>query len=65
MLISRRKAHLWSSIVLAIVLPLLFIVGVLFRPVYGPVSEPAEALFQQAELPATQENLIAAFLQQE
>ncbi len=48
MVISRRQIHLYSFVVLAIVLPLCFIAGLVWRPTFAPVDSSADALFQRA-----------------
>ncbi|MEM9163923.1 MAG: hypothetical protein AAGC54_12750 [Cyanobacteria bacterium P01_F01_bin.4] len=72
MILSRRKAHLVYFVVLAILLPILFVAGIVFRPVYGPSGVDAEALFSQSghgvfarqhELNTIEQNQISAFLQ--
>lgn len=72
MILSRRKAHLFSSITLAVLLPLLFVLGLLLRPNYSPINTDVEALFSsadspqitanQTELTVQGSNPIAAFL---
>lgn len=48
MVISRRQVHLYSFVILAIVLPLCFIAGLVWRPTFDPVDASADALFQRA-----------------
>lgn len=48
MVISRRQVHLYSFVILAIVLPLCFIAGLVWRPTFAPVDASADALFQRA-----------------
>lgn len=48
MVISRRQVHLYSFVVLAVVLPLCFIAGLVWRPTFAPVDASADALFQRA-----------------
>ncbi|QUY43478.1 hypothetical protein [Acaryochloris marina] len=48
MVISRRQVHLYSFVVLAVVLPLCFIAGLVWRPNFAPVDASADALFQRA-----------------
>lgn len=48
MVISRRQIHLYSFVILAIVLPLCFIAGLVWRPTFAPVDASADALFQRA-----------------
>lgn len=72
MIISRRKLHLFSSIALAILLPIIFIAGIVFRPTYATVTPDTEELLSQATanglIPGQQKsaevNPISAFLQQ-
>ncbi len=45
MILSQRKAHFLSSIALACLVPLLFFIGVIFRPSYGIVNESVQPLF--------------------
>lgn len=47
MILSRRQTHLVASSTLAIALPLILLLGFLFRPQYLPVDASAEILFQQ------------------
>ncbi|MEM8612194.1 MAG: hypothetical protein AAGF93_09270 [Cyanobacteria bacterium P01_H01_bin.105] len=74
MIISRRKIHFFSSIALAIVMPIIFIAGLLFRPTYATVTPDTDQLLSQSvdqkivaqpwkQAPSDQ-NPIAAFLQQ-
>lgn len=49
MILSRRKAHLVYFVVLAILLPILFIAGVVLRPVYGPSGADIDSLFSQVK----------------
>ncbi|MGR3276968.1 hypothetical protein ACSYAD_17845 [Acaryochloris marina NIES-2412] len=48
MVISRRQVHLYSFVILAIMLPLCFIAGLVWRPTFAPVDASADALFQRA-----------------
>lgn len=48
MVISRRQVHLYSFVILAIVLPLCFVAGLVWRPTFAPVDASADALFQRA-----------------
>lgn len=48
MVISRRQVHLYSFVILAIVLPLCFLAGLVWRPSFAPVDASADALFQRA-----------------
>lgn len=72
MIISRRKLHLFSSIALAILLPIIFIAGIAFRPTYATVTPDTEELLNQAiandlipeQQKSTEVNPISAFLQQ-
>jgi hypothetical protein len=45
MILARRKVHFFSFIVLACIVPLLFFIGIFFRPDYGIVSDSAKPLF--------------------
>lgn len=47
MILSRRQTHLLSSLTLAVLLPLIFCLGVIFRPIYPAVDASANILFQQ------------------
>lgn len=49
MIISRRKIHLFSSIALAIIMPIIFIVGLLFRPTYATVTPETEQLLSHTK----------------
>lgn len=72
MIISRRKIHLYASIALAVILPIIFIAGIVFRPTYATVTDDTGKLLSQdlgksviAQPQQTnnhQENPIAAFL---
>ncbi|MBE9070876.1 hypothetical protein IQ260_30015 [Leptolyngbya cf. ectocarpi LEGE 11479] len=74
MIISRRKLHLFSSIALAVLLPIIFIAGLLFRPTYATVTPDTEKLLSQdaasgltvqpQQQNSSELNPIAAFLQQ-
>lgn len=74
MIISRRKAHLFTSIALAVILPIIFLAGIFFRPTYATVTPDTEQLFShpgennllaQPHQPISADaNPIAAFLQQ-
>lgn len=74
MIISRRKVHLFTSIALAIVLPIIFIAGLVFRPTYATVTPATDQLVSQSHNPATtaqshpqnssHQNPITTFLQQ-
>ncbi|NEQ50945.1 MAG: hypothetical protein F6K11_12560 [Leptolyngbya sp. SIO3F4] len=74
MIISRRKAHLFVSIALAVVLPIIFLAGIFFRPTYATVTPDTEQLFShsgennmlaQPQKPTSaDDNPIATFLQQ-
>ena len=74
MIISRRKVHLLASIALAVVLPIIFIAGLVFRPTYATVTLATDQLVSQshnaaatAEAPpqhSSHQNPITAFLQQ-
>ncbi len=44
MIISRRKIHLFSSIALAIMMPIIFIAGILFRPAYTTITADTDQL---------------------
>ena len=44
-ILARRRAHFYSSIVLACLLPILFFIGVCFQPQVSTVGEPTAALF--------------------
>lgn len=48
MVISRRQIHLYSFVMLAIVLPLCFLAGLIWRPTFNPVDASADVLFQRA-----------------
>ncbi|MGD1854588.1 MAG: hypothetical protein ACFB2W_10080 [Leptolyngbyaceae cyanobacterium] len=73
MIISRRKVHLFSSIALAIIMPIIFIAGILWRPTYATVTPDTDQLLSHSAShtiiaqPSTQDipeqNPIAAFLQ--
>lgn len=67
MIISRRKIHLYASIALAVILPIIFIAGICFRPTYATVTEDTETLLSrsvidQPQANNNQENPITAFL---
>ena len=74
MIISRRKVHLFTSIALAIVLPIIFIAGLVFRPTYATVTPATDQLLSQSHDPtltaqphlqnSSHQNPITAFLQQ-
>ncbi|EKV03048.1 hypothetical protein Lepto7375DRAFT_5323 [Leptolyngbya sp. PCC 7375] len=74
MIISRRKIHLFSSIALAIMMPIIFIAGLLFRPTYATVTPDTEQLLSQTKeqkivvqplkKTGSDQNPIAAFLEQ-
>ncbi|MEM1239521.1 MAG: hypothetical protein AAGI45_06765 [Cyanobacteria bacterium P01_H01_bin.26] len=70
MIISRRKIHLVSSIALAVVLPIVFIAGLLLRPTYDTVTPATEQLLSRSTerrttaQPQVSANPISAFLQQ-
>lgn len=74
MIISRRKLHLFSSIVLAVLLPIIFVAGLLFRPTYTTITPDTEKLLskstenglmaQPQQQNSSELNPIAAFLQQ-
>ncbi|MBX2862430.1 MAG: hypothetical protein KTR27_02670 [Leptolyngbyaceae cyanobacterium MAG.088] len=74
MIISRRKLHLFSSIALAIIMPIIFIAGLLFRPTYATVTPDTDQLLSQSlqtnvVLPpstsnAPHQNSMTAFLRQ-
>lgn len=51
MIIERRQVHFYSFMVLAILLPLIFIAGLLFRPTYTAVDQAANPLFATAGFP--------------
>lgn len=71
MIRSRRKLHLFSSVALAVLLPIIFIAGLLFRPAYSTVTSDTEKLLSQSvenvsivqSQPQSDENPVAAFLQ--
>ncbi|MDJ0703047.1 MAG: hypothetical protein QNJ46_07200 [Leptolyngbyaceae cyanobacterium MO_188.B28] len=44
-ILARRRAHFYSSIVLACLLPIVFFIGVCFQPQVSTVGEPTAALF--------------------
>ena len=44
-ILARRKAHFYSSIVLACLLPIVFLVGVFLQPQVAEVGDSTEALF--------------------
>lgn len=72
MILSRRKIHLFSSIGLAIILPIIFIVGILCRPTYKTVTSDTDQLLSDLTnhkiiahpSNATTKDPITAFLQQ-
>ena len=72
MIISRRKLHLVSSIALAIILPIIFVAGLIFRPSYDTISPATEQLLSYSDhrsghrITQSQDstNSIATFLQQ-
>ncbi|MEL6334205.1 MAG: hypothetical protein AAFQ76_16625 [Cyanobacteria bacterium J06626_26] len=74
MIISRRKVHLLASIALAIILPIIFIAGLVFRPTYATVTPATDQLVSQSHnsmataQPHSQhssyDNPITVFLQQ-
>ncbi len=45
MILSKRKSHFYSFIVLACLLPLIFITGIFFRPEYKPANDSTTSLF--------------------
>jgi len=73
-IISRRKVHLLASIALAVVLPIIFIAGLVFRPTYATVTPATDQLVSQSHNEAataefhlqhsSHQNPITAFLQQ-
>jgi hypothetical protein len=73
-IISRRKIHLFSSIALAIIMPIIFIAGILLRPTYATVTPETDQLLSRSTAPTTMaaplksntsdQNSIAAFLNQ-
>jgi|GEM_PF-1801930 len=48
MILSRRRAHLYSSIALIGLLPLGFLIALFLRPQYRATQDPDAALFEQA-----------------
>lgn len=48
MILSRRRVHFYSSIVLCCALPLVFLAGIIWRPRYETTSS-ADALFVEAD----------------
>jgi hypothetical protein len=54
MIFSRRKAHFFSFIALACLLPLVFLVGVFFRPTFIPADPSTAPLFALAGFPDAQ-----------
>lgn len=74
MIISRRKVHLFSSIALAVLLPIIFVASLVFRPTYATVTPDTDQLLSQASDPAmvaqsqsqdaSTQNPIAVFLGQ-
>ena len=48
MILSRRKAHLVSFLTLAVLLPITFLAGIIFRPQFTAVDESADSLFEKA-----------------
>ena len=49
MIISRRKIHLFSSIVLAIMMPIIFIAGILLRPTDATVIPDTDQLLSHTK----------------
>lgn len=56
MIIDRRKTHFFSFIALAIILPIIFFIGVIFIPEYPLVDNSATELFQFSQTLTTQNN---------
>ena len=72
MIISRRKVHLFTSIALAVILPIIFVASLVFRPTYATVTPDTDQLLSQVKEPgavaelqdASAQNPIAAFLKE-
>ncbi len=48
MILSRRQAHFYSFVILAVLIPICFVAGIWLRPSYNAVGESATELFYQA-----------------
>ena len=65
MILSRRRVHLYSSTALALLLPIVFIAGVGFRPRYPANSEAAGPAFAGFATASEAEAAIANFPKEE
>ncbi|NEP09790.1 MAG: hypothetical protein F6K14_06115 [Symploca sp. SIO2C1] len=52
MILSRRKAHFYTVVILSAVLPLVFFAGLLWRPSIPTVDETTDELFAAANFPS-------------